>query len=120
MDDGESVILILLDLSAAFDTISHPLLAERLSMCGIRGSALKWLTTFLADRYQTVTLGSFCSSKRLLDKGVPQGSCLSLTLFNIYLAPLAKIVQPFGFEIISYADDTQLFSIGSNVLEAKL
>lgn len=74
----------------------------------------------MADRWQRIMLGPFLSVKTSLDRGVPQGSCLSPTLFNIYMAPLAKIVEPFGFEIISYADDTQLmFPIGSNLEDEK-
>lgn len=43
-----------------------------------------------------------------LSCGVPQGSSLSPTLFNVYMSPLAEIVHPFGIKIVKYADDTQL------------
>lgn len=108
LDSGHSTILVLLDLSAAFDAVSHRILLRRLGEIGLKGPALQWMTSFLSSCSQTISLGLFQSKAMELTKGVPRGSCLSPTLFNIYVAPLASLLRTCGFTLISYADDTQL------------
>lgn len=108
LDKGTPTMLVLLDLSAAFDTISHNILLRRLKECGVEGKALAWLRSFLSNRLQLVKMDSFESTTSSIDKGVPQGSILSPTLFNVYVAPLANIIRNSGFHSISYADDTQI------------
>ncbi|KAJ1196503.1 hypothetical protein NDU88_000373 [Pleurodeles waltl] len=105
---GETIALILLDLSAAFDTVCHQTLHARLFNAGIHHKALDWLTSFLSERTQRVCLPHFRSTATKIICGLPQGSSLSPTLFNIYMAPFANILRPHGITIISYADDTQL------------
>ncbi|KAJ1214690.1 hypothetical protein NDU88_002308 [Pleurodeles waltl] len=108
MDNGETVALILLDLSAAFDTICHRTLISRLRATGIQGQALDWITSFLSNRSQGVYLPPFRSDPTEIICGVPQGSSISPTLFNVYRSPLADIVRKHSIIITSYADDTQL------------
>ncbi|KAJ1134487.1 hypothetical protein NDU88_000938 [Pleurodeles waltl] len=86
-DKGETVALILLDLSAAFNTVCHRTLIRRLSNAGIRGKALEWIISFLSGRTQRVRLPPFRSTATEIICGVPQGSSLSPTLFNIYMTP---------------------------------
>ena len=101
--------LILLDLSAAFDTVDHAILVHRLRQVGVTGSALSWLTSFLQDRLQSVRLGQFCSPQDKLVCGVLQGSSLSPLLFNVYLQPLiATTLDRMDCCIFNYADDTNL------------
>ncbi|KAJ1143290.1 hypothetical protein NDU88_009600, partial [Pleurodeles waltl] len=88
VDEGQGAFLILLDLSVAFDTISPQILLARLYQAGIREQALKLLDSFLTDRWTTVSCGDFRSTAYLLPCGVPPGSALSPTLFNVYVAPL--------------------------------
>lgn len=108
LDVGNSAALILLDLSAAFDTVSHEILLSRLQEIGIRGSALAWFRSFLAGRTFQVTVPPFHSREYALQHGVPQGSILSPMLFNIYVQPLAIVAKSRGLSSVSYADDTQL------------
>ncbi|KAJ1116180.1 hypothetical protein NDU88_004398 [Pleurodeles waltl] len=119
-DKGETVALILLDLSAAFDTVCHRTLIDRLGSAGIRGKALEWVISFLSGRTQRVRLPPFRSAATEIICGVPQGSSLSPTLFNVYMTPLANIARKHGLDIISYADDTQLIlSLTNNPTSAR-
>ena len=110
IDDRKSVILVLLDLSAAFDTIDHTVLLHRLKHdFGITGTALKWLDSYLSHRTQTVKIGDSFSAKQTLLFGVPQGSVLGPVLFPLYSSPVAKIARKYGMCVQLYADDTQLY-----------
>ena len=77
MEAQKVTLLVLLDLSAAFDTVRHDTLLNRLkSRFGVDGKALKWFASYLADRTQRVTVNDGLSSAFPLRQGFPQGSCL--------------------------------------------
>ena len=83
MDNGQVVMLVLLDLSAAFDTIDHNILLNRLEKrFGVTGDALKWFKSYLTGRTQSVIINGTESEKCPLKYGVPQGSKLGPILFN--------------------------------------
>ena len=111
MDQGKTAILLMLDLSAAFDTIDHDLLIHRLeTLIGVKGKALEWFKSYLSARTQSVCISSHSSSAVGLTTGVPQGSVLGPVLFTVYTIPVGDIVRQHGLEIHVYADDTQIYT----------
>ena len=110
IDKKTNVVLLLLDLSAAFDTISHKLLLKKLrSLYGITDTAIDWLQSYLQGRSFTVTVKNGTSDECQLEIGVPQGSILGPLLFIMYTKDLEQIVTNYGFSIHLYADDTQVY-----------
>ena len=106
VDRDEFAALILLDLSAAFDTVDHDILLDRLRVTfGVHNSALSWFRSYLAGRRQHVRCGGTHSAPIDIVCGVPQGSVLGPILFIIYTADLESIVT----SIHKFADDSQLY-----------
>jgi hypothetical protein len=111
MDQGHPSVLVLLDLSAAFDTLDHSILLQRLELqFGITGQALKWFESYLCRRFQTVMVEGERSCPQLLEYGVPQGSVLGPKLYSLYTTPLGQKLEETEQEHIFYADDTQVYN----------
>ena len=92
-DNKEVTVLIGLDLSAAFDTVDHEILLERLQTeFGVEGTPLTWLRSYLNDRTRYVKIGQHQSTAIQLEVGVPQGSVLGSILFAVYASPVADSV----------------------------
>ena len=110
LDKKRGVVLALLDLSAAFDTIDHDLLLKTLAdRIGITGNALLWFKSYLTKRTQAVFIDGKTSNLVIIVFGVPQGSVLGPIIFTIYTIPLKDIITFFGLSYHLYADDTQLY-----------
>ena len=111
VDSKKAVLLVLIDLSAAFDLIDHKILLCRLSnYFGIQGTALKWIEFYLSDRLQVVSILGESSIPAKVPYGVPQGSVLGPILFTLYTSPLGHIERQHGLQYYFYADDTQLYT----------
>ena len=108
---GEGTALVLLDLSAAFDTIDHStLLGYLLDWFGVGVSALKWFSSYLTESFKSVKIGSNLSDIQKLLFGVPQGSVLGRFLFSLYTSPLRTLIDKHnGVKFHFYADDSQLY-----------
>ena len=110
-DIKNGTALIMLDLSAAFDTIDHTILLHRLRhRYGISGSALKWIESYLTNRCQRVCLNDEYSHRFMLSTWVPQGSVLGPLLFSLYIQPIGDIVRKLGLRFHHYADDLQIYA----------
>ena len=112
LDNKQVTCLIILDLSAAFDTVSHKLFLNHLTYrFRITGVVLKWLEVYLTGRHQWVVLGEsteqVMSEKVTLKQGVPQGSILGPILFTLYTSPLGDICRSHNIMFHSYTDDQQ-------------
>ncbi len=100
----------MLDFSAAFDTLDHQQLLSRLiSRYGITGSVLKWITSYLEGRTQSVAIGEVLSDPVPLTCGVPQGSVAGPLMFTLFSAPIQDIIASHDLQSIVYADDTQIY-----------
>ena len=110
MDAGKVTALILLDLSAASDTIDHTTLLTRLGdWFAVTGKALNWFKSHLTGRCQRIRLGECLSSKTDLKFGVPQGSYLGRLLFTLCATPMSNMICGHAIPDDLYADDSQLY-----------
>ena len=113
INNNEVVCLVLLDLSVAFDMISHQILLNRLKYhFGVDGTVLNWLESYLTGRCQKVALegedGIKAPSNNMnLTSGVPQGSILGPILFTLYVSPIGDICRKHQITFHNYAHDTQ-------------
>ena len=111
-------IVMLLDLSAAFDTVDQRKLLSILEIeIGIKGTALNWFESFLLNRTQKVKIKDLYSDLTNLLYGVAQGSVLGPPLFNIYIRPLRRYLLVTFFKLFGFADDHQLLKTFLPVFE---
>uniref|UniRef100_A0A4W3J151 Reverse transcriptase domain-containing protein n=1 Tax=Callorhinchus milii TaxID=7868 RepID=A0A4W3J151_CALMI len=109
-DQGPLYLFVLLDLSAAFDTVDHSILIHLLSShLNLYGSILDWFRSYLSHRLHFISSNGFSSSPCTMSCGVPQGSVLGPLLFNIYMLPLGDIIHRHGINFHMHGDDTQLY-----------
>src|SRR5579872_791207 len=102
--------LVLLDLSAAFDTIDHNILLSRLNSCfGISDTAHALLSSYLSQHSQSVAIGQTFSSNLSLLRVVPQGSVFGSLFFTLYTTPLSHLVTDSSLQLHYYPDETQIY-----------
>ena len=106
-DNDFCTVVVMIDMSAAFDTVDLDILLHVLSTSlNIKGNALSWFQSFLKNRLQCVKINN-CYSDCIESKyGVPPGSTLGPILFNVYSKGLSDVILKSGFKTSSYADDS--------------
>ena len=110
IDQDQVSLLALLDVSAAFDTVDHGILLERLSTSyGLSGMAYTWLESYITGREHIIHVGNRHTPPSKVLYGVPQGSVLGPVLYVLYTSDVARLVEALGLGAHLYADDTQLY-----------
>ena len=98
----QHTLAVFVDLQQAYDRVWRKGLLMKLQDMGVHGSLYKWIKFFLTDRTIQTKVNDALSSKQVLEEGLPQGSCLSCTLFLVYIKELEDII---GTDNCLYADD---------------
>lgn len=113
LNEGKSVIGVFMDLSKAFDSLSHDILLQKMQHYGIKGLSLKWFQSYLLHRQQFTVYNSHNSSFGNINTGVPQGSILGPLLFLIYINDIVNSCHEC--DCILYADDTSLLASHNDI-----
>ena len=110
LDNKRAVLLVLLDLSSAFDTVDHNVLFHRMQHTfNISGNVLNWIRSYLTDRSFRVLIDDAYSTAQKIPFGMPQGSVVSPMFFTYYTHPVGLILRNHEVMYHSYADDTHIY-----------
>ena len=109
IDQNHVTIVVMIDLSAAFDTIDIPILIQILQdEFGIHSTPLKWIQSYLTNKTMKVLVDQSVSDTEPLRFGVPQGSCAGPVIFTLYISALNRVVQKYPEDLYGYADDHKI------------
>ena len=111
-------VAVFFDLEKAFDKTPHEGILHKLKQLGLSATLTNWTESFLKDRHFQVQFNQATSRSKNIECGVPQGSCLSPTLFILYFSDIAKIIPP-NVKIAIYADDLCIWYTGGSKREIK-
>ena len=123
INDNQTTGVCLLDISKCFDTISHHILLQKLSMYGIKNTELEWklewFSSYLGKRKQAVLCHNKLSSFVDITSGVPQGSVLGPFLFLLFINDISNFTTD-GCVTNLFADDAMIYTSGDSVSEVQL
>ena len=111
-------VCVAVDLTAAFDTVSHNVLISKISRSTLPEVTSRWLSCYLRGRQAVTSCRGVKSSTRIVHTGVPEGSKLSPSLFSFYLADMPRPTHPV--KRICYADDISVWASGAKIPELEV
>ena len=97
-----------MDLLKAFETINHDLLIAKLHVYGFSKEPLKLIKSYLTNSWHRTKLNTGFSKWREILLGVPQGSVLTILLFNVYINDLLFLTE--NTNVHNYADNTTFYA----------
>lgn len=113
MEERKIIGVVMLDFTAAFDIIDHDLLLKKLEYYGFSRTALLWMESYLSDRRQLVYFNGSFSKERVVEQGVPQGSCLGPLLYTIFTNDLPTVLDKASISM--FADDSTVYLAGTDI-----
>ena len=118
LDNGEQIDVVYMDMSKAFDKVSHGRLLHKLREFGCGGTLLQWFSSYLTDRRQRVTVAGVTSDSLPVSSGVPQGSILGPALFLLFVNDLPDAIE--SSDVAMFADDTKIYKKIKSLEDATL
>ena len=111
VDNKKTVLLVLLDMSAAFDTVDHPILIQRLrDRFGLRESVASWFQSYFENRTMRVSIKNVLYDEHVLNYSLPQGSIIGPQGFILYTSPVGDVIRRHNICFHCYADDIRLYT----------
>lgn len=119
IDDKRLTAVASLDLSKAFDSISHQLMLKKLQKLGLSNNTTNWISSYLTNRTQVTKFRHYTSEEETILSGVPQGSILGPLLFLCFTNDLFNEFEDEECKVIAYADDTQIIVTARKIEQLK-